>query len=100
MKTFRSLLKSKLIELGYPIEISKFCANGRVRNLGRDIISKKGIKIKRESYPEYIDGHSGRYYEDIYINTNGYIDTNELEKIVEELKKEYSCKLLSVYINK
>ena len=98
MKTFRKLLKSKLIELGYPVEISKFYANGIVRNLGRDIISKEGIQIKRKSYPEYTDKHSGRYYEDIFINTNGYIDKIEIEKIVEELKKDYGNKLLSVYI--
>ena len=98
MKTFRGLLKSKLIELGYPVEVSRFCANGIVRNLGRDIISKEGIQIKRHSYPEYTDKHSGRYYEDIFIQTNGYIDKTDIEKIVEELKENYGNKLLSIYI--
>ena len=98
MRTFRKLLKSKLIELGYPVEISKFYANGRIRCLGRDIASKEGIQIKRHSYPEYRDGRSGKYCEDIFIKTNGYIKKIEMEKIVEEVKKAYDHKLLSVYI--
>lgn len=98
MRTFRSLLKSKLKELGYPVEISRLCPNGRIKYLSRRVIDKKGIRIERDSYPEYTDRHSGRYYEDITITTNGYIELSEIEKIVEKLKKGYGNRLLSVHL--
>jgi hypothetical protein len=97
MKTFRGLLKSKLIELGYPVEISKFYANGRgIRGAGRDIISKEGIKIIRTTYDKK---DSWRKYENIEIVLNGYIKELELQEIIKELKMNYYNKdLLSVYI--
>lgn len=88
--TFRKELKRKLIEAGYPVEISKFYANHRVRCLGRDIISENGIKIERERISEYRPSlRIDRYVEWVRIFTNGYIANDTIKDIVNSLFEKY-----------
>ena len=89
--TFRLALKYRLLELGYPIEISKFYANGRgIRCAGRDVISKNGIRIERERISEYKPSlRIDKYFEYVRVYGNGYIEDDKLKDIVTEVFNEY-----------
>ena len=89
--TFRTELKKKLNELAYPVEISKWYANGRgIRCLGREVISKKGIKIERERVDEYRPClHIDKWNEYINVYTNGYVSSEDIKKIVNEVFENY-----------
>lgn len=86
--THRGYIKAKLIELGYPVEISKTYANGRgIRNLSKSIVRKEGIRIERQYYGFH---HYSDVDEIIWIYTNNYIDKNKMKKIIDELIEKYS----------
>lgn len=89
--TFRTELKKKLNELAYPVEISKWYANGRgIRCAGREIIFKEGIKIIRDRFDEYKPSlHIKKYTEYVRVYTNGFIDDDKMAEIVTDVFNEY-----------
>ena len=88
--TFKLALKSKLLDEGYPVEISKFYANSRVRCLGKERISQNGIRIERDRISEYRPClRIEKYIEHIKVYTNGYIDNNIIKDIVLNLFESY-----------
>ena len=89
--TIRGLVKKALVEQGYPIEISSWSKRHvHVRNLYTKNVKHEGIQLERECFNKYIaSAHKDDKVEILTIHTNGYISVEDMNKIVEECKKDY-----------
>ena len=89
--TIRSLVKKSLVEKGYPVEISEWHKrNTHVNNLYTKSVKQEGIELVRELTDKYqACMHKSDKIETLFIHTNNYIDVAEMQKIVDECKKDY-----------
>lgn len=100
MKSFKMLLKDKLTELGYKVEIRNRESQKGYRGLTLYTRKQEGIAIERELINKYRYSRQAKI-EMVYIYTkdrlNGtqYITKQEMEKIVEEVKANYHAKLFN-----
>lgn len=100
MKSFKRLLKAKLIELGYKVEIRNTESRKGYKGLTLYTRKQEGIAIERELFNKYRFSTLEKIelisiYTKDRLNGTQYITKKEMEKIVEEVKKEYKAKLFN-----
>ena len=89
--TIRGLVKKALTTQGYPIEISEWHKRKtHVRNLYSKSVKREGIELERTVSNKFqACMNRDDKVEMLIIRTHGYISEEEMNKIVEECKKNY-----------
>lgn len=89
--TIRSLVKKELIANGYPVEISSWHkSHAHVKNLYHKRIKKEGIELERTLSNKFqACMNRDDKVEMLVIYTNGYISEKDMQKIVDDCKKDY-----------
>lgn len=98
-KNFRGHLVEYLKNNNIPVQVSTK-GKDRIGN-EKEYIKKDGVSIERKKVRMYqASTHKQDTEEIVIIKTNGYIDKDKMEKIVEEMKKQYKPYLIDSTIKK